>query len=195
MRACEERDIVLIKIKHTKWTQLDLLDVVLKKLSKYIHIPNIQHMIDKIMPVMYFTAPSQILTGCNDYPAIPVKRISGDPPVENASLNTATADNSKLETGLLWKDPESAITYNIPFPMVNNMADGFIPTGTFSPPRGVGFDNRSDDDGGYDDNCDSGGDDIRSDCGSSDMYRDSPLINDRPQSVADLMTQYLFDSD
>lgn len=188
MRTCEKRDIVLIKIKHTKWTREDLLDVVLKKLSKYIHIPNIQHMIDKIIPVMYFTAPSQILTGCNDYPAIPVKRISGDPPVENASLNTATADNSKLETGLLWKDPESAITYNIPFPMVSNVADGFIPTGAFSPSRGVGFDNRSDDDSRSDD-------DIRSDDGNSDMYRDSLLINDRPQSVADLMTQYLFDSD
>ena len=145
-------------------------------------------MIDKIIHVMYFTAPSQILTGCNDYPAIPVKRISDDPPVENASLNTATADNSKLETDLLWKDPESTITYNIPFPMVNGMADGFIPTGTFSPPRSARFTNRSDDDI-------SGDDDIRSDCGNSDMYRDSPLINDRPQSVADLMTHYLFDSD
>jgi hypothetical protein len=193
MYACEERDIVLIKIKHTKWTQKDLLGVVLKKLSKYIHISNTQHMIDKIMPVMYFTPPSQILTGCNDYPAIPVKRIPRDPLVENTLSSPVAVDNSKLETDLLWKDPESTITYNIPFPMVNNVADGFIPTGTFSPPRSVGFTNRSDD-GGYDDNCDSSDGGHYDDCGNSDMYRDSPLINDRPQSVADLMTQYLFDS-
>jgi len=61
VNACRENNINLVKVNHTKWAQESLLRHIIEKLALYVDIPDMQFIIDELMPGMFLTIPRYIM--------------------------------------------------------------------------------------------------------------------------------------